>query len=96
MKLTREHENIIIGAILENIHGKSLYVALNENTDDFFEVYVKYEIDITSHNEDDDYNGTGGEVIESVSVWIKEISSMSWCISADYDYIEKSVEEALM
>lgn len=96
MKLTREHENIIIGAILENIHEESIYVALNEETDDFFEVYVEYEIEVKSHIEDDCHNGTGTEVIDSVFVYVKEISSMSWCISADYEYIEKSVEEALM
>lgn len=96
MKLTREQENEIVDAIMNNLQENEVHLVFNdydteEYNDEYFELNVKYKIYIDSYVEDD----TDGEVIRNVEVYVKEIISDSFAIDADYDYIESEVESRI-
>lgn len=97
MKLTREQENEIVDAIMNNLQENEVHLVFNdydteEYNDEYFEIDVKYKIHIDSYVEDD----TDGEVIRNVEVYVKEIiSDFSFAIDADYDYIESEVESRI-
>lgn len=98
MKLTREQENKIVDAIMDNLNENKVHLVFNdeviyeEDNDEYFELDVKYKIYIDSYVEDD----TDGEVIKNVEVYVKEITSdFSFAIDADYDYIENEVESRI-
>lgn len=98
MKLTREQENEIVDAIMNNLQENEVHLVFNdfdteEYNDEYFELNVKYKIYIDSYVEDD----TDGEVIKNVEVYVKEITSdFSFAIDADYDYIESEVESRIL
>lgn len=97
MKLTREQENEIVDAIMNNLQENEVHLVFNdydteEYNDEYFEIDVKYKIHIDSYVEDD----TDGEVIKNVEVYVKEITSdFTFAIDADYDYIENEVESRI-
>lgn len=97
MKLTREQENEIVDAIMNNLQENEVHLVFNdydteEYNDEYFEIDVKYKIHIDSYVEDD----TDDEVIRNVEVYVKEIiSDFSFAIDADYDYIESEVESRI-
>lgn len=98
MKLTREQENEIVDAIMNNLQENEVHLVFNdydteEYNDEYFEIDVKYKIHIDSYVEDD----TDGEVIKNVEVYVKEITSdFTFAIDADYDYIESEVESRIL
>lgn len=97
MKLTREQENEIVDAIMNNLQENEVHLVFNdydteEYNGEYFEIDVKYKIHIDSYVEDD----TDGEVIKNVEVYVKEITSdFTFAIDADYDYIENEVESRI-
>lgn len=96
MKLTREQELEIVDAIMNNLQENEVHLVFNdydteEYNEEYFEIDVRYKIYIDSYVEDD----TDGEVIKNVEVYVKEITSDSFAIDADYDYIESEVESRI-
>lgn len=97
MKLTREQENEIVDAIMNNLQENKVHLVFNdydteEYNEEYFEIDVRYKIHIDSYVEDD----TDGEVIRNVEAYVKEITSdFSFAIDADYDYIESEVESRI-
>lgn len=96
MKLTREQENEIVDAIMNNLQENEVHLVFNdydteEYNEEYFEIDVRYKIYIDSYVEDD----TDGEVIRNVEVYVKDITSDSFAIDADYDYIESEVESRI-
>lgn len=101
MKLTRQEENRIVDAIMDNLNENKVHLVFNDEVideddiDKYFEVDVRYDVDILSRTEDDYYRGTGAEIIEYVDVYIKSITSDFCSIDADYDYIKHEVESRI-